>query len=612
MSPDETIGTRAEAGAPTIDGDPDNTTAPRETRNDETIVPTWGAGDNVTLPDPGYQLGSVIGRGGMGEVVVAHDQRIGREVAVKRIRAKTPTHDAVTRFLREARIQARLDHPAIVPVYELGTDGDGRPYFTMKRLAGVTLAKRIADRSSLQPMLRAFVDVCLAIQLAHARGVVHRDLKPSNIMLGDYGEVYVLDWGVARVLTDKRRTTRPQMAVDVDEDTTAGAILGTPGYMAPEQIRGENVGTPADVYALGAILFEILAGEPLHPRGDAALATTLTHPREAPGHRAGDRQIPPELDGACFEALAELPDERPTARELADRVQAYLDGDRDLDRRRALASEQLELARDALAHGGDQARATAMRRAGRALALDPDSTEAAQLVTSLMLEPPEVLPPDLVDSLDADGRAFNSQRSRATIWSIVALFGFWGVIPFLAVKSWSALIGFYGLMTLGLLLSWRVMHTGRTHIVATLVFMTMAMLAFTRIVGPFVLTPTVACAILISATAIPELAGRPWLILGWSIGAMVLPLVLEWADVIGRTWTVENGVLISGSDIFEMRGNATQEVTLIVANIVFVAVTGMVCYAINQQRRHAQRQLHIQAWHLRQLLPTRDKGTRLR
>ncbi|HET9991223.1 MAG TPA: serine/threonine-protein kinase [Kofleriaceae bacterium] len=231
-----TIGTRADPGDATADGDAKGTLAPSNVSTADlsnSIVPSWGTSTYASLPDPGYQIGELIGRGGMGEVVVAQDQRIGREVAVKRIRAQTPSHDAVERFLREARIQARLDHPAIVPVYELGTDAAGLPYFTMKRLTGVTLGKRLADKAPIQPLLRAFVDVCLAIQLAHTRGVVHRDLKPSNIMLGDYGEVYVLDWGVARVIADRSRSTHPMQAIDshdaVEDGTTAGAILVTPG-----------------------------------------------------------------------------------------------------------------------------------------------------------------------------------------------------------------------------------------------------------------------------------------------------------------------------------------------------------------------------------------------
>src|SRR5688500_16350003 len=187
MVDDDPRGTRADPGATTADGSvavdkPD--LGHQATVADETIVPSWSASERVSLPDPGHQIGELIGHGGMGEVLVAQDQRIGREVAVKRIRARDPSPDLVSRFLREARIQARLDHPAIVPVYELGTDVEGRPYFTMKRLAGVTLAKRIAQDAPVPTLLRAFVDVCLAIQLAHTRGVVHRDLKPSNIMLG--------------------------------------------------------------------------------------------------------------------------------------------------------------------------------------------------------------------------------------------------------------------------------------------------------------------------------------------------------------------------------------------------------------------------------------------
>src|SRR5262249_42598837 len=153
--------------------------------------------DDPTGTLDGYAFGEVIGRGGLGEVVLAHDLRVGRDVAIKRLQTSAPTADEIARFLREARIQGRLDHPAVPPVYELGTDLHGRPYFTMKRLAGTTLAEYLkSPEPNRQRLLRAFADVCLAIEFAHSRGVVHRDLKPSNIMLGDYGDVYVLDWGL--------------------------------------------------------------------------------------------------------------------------------------------------------------------------------------------------------------------------------------------------------------------------------------------------------------------------------------------------------------------------------------------------------------------------------
>src|SRR3954471_17945738 len=211
-------------------------------RTDETGGATGGytgGGDTINEHRPpialdGYTVGEMIGRGGMGEVLLAHDEVIGREVAIKRMRRADPDPDAETRFVREAKIQARLQHPSIVPVHELGRDADGRPYFTMKRLAGVTLHQLLGGPR--QRLLRAFADVCLAVEFAHEHGVIHRDIKPTNIMLGDFGEVYVLDWGVARVL-DEDGSGHPSVRdiITVEGETQVGAVMGTPGYMAPEQ-----------------------------------------------------------------------------------------------------------------------------------------------------------------------------------------------------------------------------------------------------------------------------------------------------------------------------------------------------------------------------------------
>jgi serine/threonine-protein kinase len=614
MVDDDPPGTRADPAAPTVDGTklPVSGDAPtqrkRAATGDETIVPSWGASSFVALPDPGYQLGEMIGHGGMGEVLVAQDQRIGREVAVKRIRSHSPSPDSVSRFLREARIQARLDHPAIVPVYELGTDSEGRPYFTMKRLTGVTLAKRLSQSVAVQPMLRAFVDVCLAIQLAHTRGVVHRDLKPSNIMLGDYGEVYVLDWGVARVLTDTKRTTAPTQAVSADESTTAGAILGTPGYMAPEQVRGDEAGAKADVYALGAILFEILAGEPLHPRGEAALSSTLTRPQEAPARRASERTIPPELDDVCFEALAEDQAERPSARELADRVQAYLDGDRDLERRRTLAAEQVDAAREALDSKAPDARATAMRRAGRALALDPESTDAAAMVSSLLLQPPppDKIPPDLAAYLDQEERAFSSTRSRQAIRTYLGLFVLWIAVPFMEVKSWTTLLAFYALLALGAGIAYRNALRGYSSPLVILVVTFLIGLVFTRISGPFILTPIVISGALIQLAAIPSLVRNLWLVVGWTLAVAALPFALEFAGVLNPSYEVRNGAVVSYSDVFEMHSSIDQAV-LVITNIVFLVALALGAIFMSRRRFEAQRQLEMQTWHLRQLLPSKKR-----
>jgi serine/threonine-protein kinase len=590
MEDDETRGTRAAI-------------AHAVTEAAVTIVPSWGPSAFVQLPDPGYEVGEMIGHGGMGEVMAAQDQRIGREVAVKRIRSREPSPDAVMRFLREARIQARLDHPAIVPVYELGTDADGRPYFTMKRLTGVTLAKKLSEGAPVQRLLRAFVDVCLAIQLAHSRGVVHRDLKPTNIMLGDYGEVYVLDWGVARVVGETKRTTGRVTLPSLDDMTTAGAILGTPGYMSPEQVRGNDAGPKADVYALGAILFEILAGEPLHPRGELALVSTLSSPQEAPTRRKSDRTIPPELDDVCFDALAETADERPSAREVADRVQAYLDGDRDHERRGILAIEQLEAAQEALASRAPDARSTAMRRAGRALALDPESKQAAELVSRLLLEPPEgKLPDELVAYLGGEERKFSAARSRQGMWSFLVLFVYWLAIPFMHVRSWLTLVGFYGVMALGALMSWRNSRRGKVNLTVTLVMSTAMILVFTRFAGPFILTPIVICGWLMQLAAIRAANKRFWLMIGWTVFVVMLPFVLEWTHVLHATYAVTQGVVVMHSDVFEM-SSRFDEALLVVSNLVFFVAAAPIAMFIVRRRLDFQRQTQVQAWHLQQLLP---------
>ncbi|MDQ3368750.1 MAG: serine/threonine protein kinase, partial [Myxococcota bacterium] len=263
--------------------------------------------DDVTLPDTGgtlspsagaprtseadlaerYDLGPVLGRGGMGEVRLARDARIDREVAIKLMRGGHSDRDTVARFLREARVQGALEHPAIVPVHDLGINREGHPYFVMKRLAGITLADVITARAAGEPdaatrwprrlLLTRLTDVCLAIEFAHTRGVVHRDLKPANIMLGDFGEAYVLDWGLARIVADAApiSSVRPLSGEHEPGQTAVGALLGTPGYLAPEQARGEDVDTRADVFSLGCILYELLTGAPALPRGLAALQVTL-------------------------------------------------------------------------------------------------------------------------------------------------------------------------------------------------------------------------------------------------------------------------------------------------------------------------------------------------
>ncbi|MCX5741025.1 MAG: serine/threonine-protein kinase, partial [Proteobacteria bacterium] len=296
-----------------------------------------------------YRILRMMGRGGMGEVLVAHDAQIGRDVAVKRMRAANPNERQISRFLREASIQGRLEHPAIVPVHEIGRDADNMPFFAMKRVSGTTLSKIIVARTGdpehvpQQRVLRAFAEVCIAVEFAHVRGIVHRDLKPDNIILGDFGEVYVLDWGVAKVLGESDGDFADVGSGSGEHATVAGTAVGTPGYRSPEQVRGESIDARADIYTLGCMLFEILAGVPLHPSGRAVQQSTLAGIDARPSVRAPDREVPPELDAACVAATALDVDARiATARELGERVLEYLDGDRDLALRRQLAQAHLD------------------------------------------------------------------------------------------------------------------------------------------------------------------------------------------------------------------------------------------------------------------------------
>ena len=195
-----------------------------------------------------YTFVKELGRGGMGTVYLAEDTELNRLVAIKVLNTPEITEDLRNRMIREAQIIARLEHPGIVPVHDVGTLPDGRIYYAMKFVRGSRLDEYAAQGASLRDRLRKFQAVCDAVAFAHAHGVIHRDLKPQNIMIGSFGEVLVLDWGVAKVHDDPR----PSAAYQTGE----GTIIGTQNYMSPEQARGEidQLDERADVYSLGAVL----------------------------------------------------------------------------------------------------------------------------------------------------------------------------------------------------------------------------------------------------------------------------------------------------------------------------------------------------------------------
>ena len=223
-----------------------------------------------------YEILERIGQGGMGSVYLAEDIELRRRVALKVMRAPAPHAESESRMRREAQVIARLEHPGIVPVHDIGTLADGRMFYVMKWVRGVDFESYVAGRS-IPDLLRVFLKVCEAVAFAHENGVVHRDLKPSNIMVGVFGEVLVLDWGVAKLVGEAPASSLalPPLPPGMDAITLDGAVVGTPGYMAPEQASGNNalIDQRSDVYALGTILRHLLAGASSVPRPLAAISS---------------------------------------------------------------------------------------------------------------------------------------------------------------------------------------------------------------------------------------------------------------------------------------------------------------------------------------------------
>lgn len=331
-------------------GDPPETGEEVSTRPDDTDV--------QPLDGPRYRIGKKIGQGGMGIVYEGWDVQLQRKIAIKIIRdEELAKPKGLLRFFREARIAARMQHPSIISVHEFDIDSDGRAFIVMALLEGETLRTVLAEEQDtnstrsigeLPRRLTIFLKVCQAIAYAHSCGIIHRDLKPLNIMVGGYGVVTVLDWGLAKVLSDSKT---PQSLVETDLEsendvaygssdeetqeeclvaTRSGEMLGTPGYVAPEQARGEvdRIDMRSDVFSLGAILCEILTGHPpyvahslkkIHKQASSANLTDAFL-------RLDRCAAPPVLVNLAKRCLSPDPVDRPThAGEVVNAVTAYLD-----------------------------------------------------------------------------------------------------------------------------------------------------------------------------------------------------------------------------------------------------------------------------------------------
>lgn len=288
----------------------------------------------VEIPDLAgtrYRLLERVARGGMGVVYVAEDEKLERRVALKVLDTSGEHGELAERLVREALVLARLEHPGIVPVHDVGTLADGRVFYTMRLVRGQRLDKYIASVAALSDRLRIFLRVCDAVAFAHAHGVLHRDLKPANIMVGSFGEVLVMDWGLAKLLDEEVRTrkevgdSRAAILEKLTEEgqsnadilgqpgrTGHGTVLGTPGYMSPEQERGDigHLDARSDIFSLGSLLRFLMSSDS----------------NSADARRGGQRPDK-ALEAIGSKATAPRPGDRYRAvPELAEDVSRYLDG----------------------------------------------------------------------------------------------------------------------------------------------------------------------------------------------------------------------------------------------------------------------------------------------
>ncbi|WP_234022711.1 serine/threonine protein kinase [Sorangium cellulosum] len=584
--------------------------------------------------DPRYEVRSLLGVGGMGEVHFCRDRRIGRDVAMKVIRAEHQGDATLRhRFIREARVQGQLEHPSIVPVYDLGVDAKGSAYFTMKRLRGLTLARilnelREGDAAAVQSfsrrkLLTAFSSICLAVDFAHSRGVLHRDLKPANIMLGDFGEVYLLDWGVAKLIDT------PLQTLDMGEDpmstrTIPGDVLGTLGYMSPEQAQGcvDTLDPRSDVYSLGSILFELLTLKPLHPKKDRGeMLDSLIHGADARASvRAPEREVPPELDAICVRATRRDPADRyPSARALYEAVEGFLDGDRDVELRRDLAARHAGMAEEkvllALAGGEDaeSARKTLLSEVGQALALDPSNERALETLRRILTEPPREMPHEVLAELDAAAAARHRLQLHAGIRAELLATAIATLVAavWLGVRDWKIfgfILGFTALAALMKVVAIRVVHrpSAQWYAYAGFVFNVLSFLCIGRGFGPLLFMPMLLVIFTYGNSLTYRTAYRVAIVVTGCL-ALLAAVWAEYAGLLPRSYEFSEGAMIILPQAVEHSKIPTM--TALTLTTLFMLVVPAFMMGQHQQAlRDAERRAFLQAWQLRQLLPERAQS----
>ncbi len=583
--------------------------------------------------DRRYRVGRLLGKGAMGEVRLCHDCVTGRAVAVKSMTHRSARKpDLRGRFEREALIQAQLEHPSIVPVHEISQTNSGIPYFVMTRVNGQTLADILLSirdhdletehRFPRSKLLSVFAAACNAVAFAHSRGVVHRDLKPSNIIVGQFGEVYVIDWGVAKILAtlDSKRWSSVGVETELPDpnDTGAGVQLGSPGYMPPEQALGRSaeVTPAADVYALGTILFEVLTLERLHQGSstEELLDSTLRAMNMSPSARVPTARVSAPLDALCVKATAfDAWSRYPDAGSLVKDLEQILHDDAELERRREAAQRERIAARIALVGdypgGVEEARAVALRRLNTALVLDPDQPEATETMLALLMAPAHDVPPAVVDQVtraQARQRRLSARRAVPIFMLSVSALLMWLAT---GVKEGWVLIPSSCLMILTAFYIWLAGERGwqsRLHSAVSVALVALLACSFALFVGPLLFVPTLLVALaFVSTVNARSSAGGRMLLAGMACLTLALTIGAGQLGYLPVSHEFTGDALIIRSETLRM----TKPIVL-----GFIALGSLLCLMLPMLLVgpaldgivEVERQLLVRLWRLRALVPERS------